>query len=192
MRLTGVEDVNAALADLKPYTTTLNAGKEFYGLKKKGVVEQFGRYVEPKDVPDEFTILPGGQAQGLRAVPKQVSIFNYLAPGASAGSASRVAGPSIASTPALNVHRWNTTRDTSLLLSVLVTHFEGRAPQSSAEVRRICTLMPVSDEGKIWDGGKLKKRAKEVLKEMNLCMVMRIKKMVRLCAALFILSSLSY
>lgn len=152
------EIINSALDKLKPYATTPDAGKEFYGPKLKGIADQYGRYVPPKHIPDEFNLLPGGQAQGIYSGgrSRQLSIMDYA----------------VANTPAVAAasgksHRWKASRDEALLRNIIDDKFDGVVPRASSDVKCLAELMPVADVGCSWDGAKLRKRAVALQKERN-------------------------
>ena len=188
MLLHSLHNVNAALGKLKPYSTTPEAGKEFYGQKLKSIKTSYGRFVPPKDVPDEFELQTGGQAQGIRQRNNN-SILQYFGdgeqesrdeprlPAESDGAA--VPGSSILPSPqpesgpvplpavraAGSGHRWKKTRDAHVLLDIVDRHFDGVVPTSFTDLRRLADLMPVVEAGCTWDCGKLRKYALELLQK---------------------------
>eukprot|EP00173_Palmaria_palmata_P002610 Plantae.Rhodophyta-Palmaria_palmata.ctg27285.p2 GENE.Plantae.Rhodophyta-Palmaria_palmata.ctg27285~~Plantae.Rhodophyta-Palmaria_palmata.ctg27285.p2 ORF type:complete len:112 (-),score=9.11 Plantae.Rhodophyta-Palmaria_palmata.ctg27285:55-390(-) len=62
-------------------------------------------------------------------------------------------------------HRWDRTKDALVLLSVIEAHFNGDVPAGAFNLTRLGVLMPVREEGKVWEGSKLRKKAIELLKE---------------------------
>eukprot|EP00171_Calliarthron_tuberculosum_P003815 IDg3815t1 len=138
--------INASLATLVPYSTTPDVGKEFYGLKRKASWTR-------------------GQAQGLRPTVKrrQLSILEYAVDSAAASGASALAPTS----NKMRTHRWKMTRDAAALLKIIDEDFEGVVPRSSAAVRHLAELMPVTETGCVWDGSKLRRRAMELQRDQN-------------------------
>eukprot|EP00171_Calliarthron_tuberculosum_P000642 IDg642t1 len=143
-----LDDVKRALANLKSYTSTPEAGKEMYGQKLRGIHDQFGRYVPPKDVMDEFDLLPGGQTKGQ-------------SPKAHDDQPSQVLAQQSASAAPTFQHRWKATRDASVLLAIIDNEISRNIPSSASDVQRLVSLMPVSEVGGVWEGGKLRKKAKD-------------------------------
>lgn len=168
MILDSVDSVNAALANLQPYSTTPDAGKDIYGQKLKGFKTQFGRYVPPKDVPDEFPLQVGGQSQGLRS-SRNASILDYVE--GAAGRSEEGSRPDEVSRPpqpaSSSDHRWKATRDAVVLTEIIDDSFGGVVPTSRADLRKLADLMPVSEEGQVWDCGKLKKKAVELKQQQT-------------------------
>lgn len=137
-----IADSNAALNDLKPYPSTPDAGKEFYGAKLCGNSTQYGLYVPPQHVPNEYDLLEGGQAQGLlpRSQRLQRSLTDYVVPGMKSASAvtDSVSGMASGSLPPaksadtiFNSHRWSAKRDEPLLMNIINLNFGGELPQSA-------------------------------------------------------------
>lgn len=162
---TSLVDFNNALAKLKAYTSTPEAGMEIYGKKLRGVCDQFGRFVEPKDFMNEFELLFGGQTQGLLPRKKHVSITKYV--GGVTSDTGRDNEQSSSAPPASNAakafrvyHRWKATLDSDVLKSIIENEFSGVIPSAASEVRCLVSLMPVRETREVWDGGKLRKRAK--------------------------------
>lgn len=114
-------------------------------------------------MPNEYALLEGGQTQGLlsRSKHRQANIASFLVPPTinTEGSASQSI-PSAALS-----HRWLSSRDGPVLLKLINRSFGGKLPDSAADVRRHAREMPVSITGAVWDAGKLRGRAKELLKK---------------------------
>lgn len=57
-------------------------------------------------------------------------------------------------------HRWSSVRNKTKLLHLMESRIGGIAQKTAAEVKRIASLMPITNEGETWGGGKLRKGAK--------------------------------
>lgn len=176
-RSVSLEMFNESLQKLRPYSETPDAGREHYGKKLSGIREQYNKYVPPMYVPDDVELSPGGMTMGMGISGGNTSTVVTTAPGSSRQTVVGEHFPRAAADISTQTEpvaertrdvRWSSSTHTPILRSVLMREFSGSVPKSSADVKKLVLFMQQecpAPPGFVWDGGKLRKRAKDILKQ---------------------------
>lgn len=162
-----LQTFNDSLQRLRPYSETPDAGREHYGKKLSGIREQYTKYVPSMFVPDDVELSSGGMTtgMGIGGGTRQTFMEEHIS---RAAATSTVPIATSGSATQIRDVRWSSAAHTPVLRAILMREFAGSVPNSSTDVKKLVSLMQQDSPaplGFAWDGGKLRKRARDILKQ---------------------------